>query len=80
MGTNGLSREAGVTGHDWEIAQVKKAMIKSAEKTAILCIAEKIGVEKTIQVCPLISIEYLCTDLEPSDCKLEELGGQFKVL
>jgi DeoR/GlpR family transcriptional regulator of sugar metabolism len=80
MGTNGLSRGAGVTERDWEIAQVKKAMIKSAKKTAILCIGEKIGVEQKIQVCPLTSIEYLCTDLEPSDFKLEAFGSQFKIL
>ena len=80
MGTNGLSYSAGVTEHDWEIAQVKKAMIKSAEKTVILCIAEKIGVEQKIQVCPLSSIEYVCTELDPKDCQLEEIGGQLSVL
>jgi hypothetical protein len=55
-------------------------MIKSAGKTAILCIGEKIGVEQKIQVCPLSSIEYVCTELEPTDCPLEKSGGPFKVL
>src|SRR5690606_2053743 len=40
LGTNGLSLEEGITESDWEVVQVKKAMIKATQKMAILSIAE----------------------------------------
>src|SRR5690606_11597135 len=43
MGTSALHPTEGVTDTDWEINQLKKAMIASSKKTAILCISEKLG-------------------------------------
>src|SRR5690606_16885384 len=42
LGANGISLKGGFTDSDWEVAQIKKAMLKSANKTAILCISEKL--------------------------------------
>jgi DeoR/GlpR family transcriptional regulator of sugar metabolism len=67
IGTNGLSINEGVTDNDWEVVQVKKAMLKSAEKTALLSISEKLATVQRMQVCPLNSIHYLITELDPAD-------------
>ncbi len=80
MGTNALSLDEGVTDHDWEIVQVKKAMVKSANQTVLLCIGEKLGIAKKIQVCPLSSIDYLLTELDPCDGRLKKYSGFFRIL
>ncbi|MNH27760.1 HTH-type transcriptional repressor GlcR [compost metagenome] len=66
LGTNGLSLENGVTDSDWEAVQVKKAMIKSARKTVIVSIAEKLESTQNLKVCDLNSVHYLITDLDPT--------------
>lgn len=70
MGTNGLSIEAGISDSDYEVVQVKKAMIKCAKRTAIVSIAEKLDSVQKMKVCNLNAVHYLITDLDPSDTAL----------
>jgi DeoR/GlpR family transcriptional regulator of sugar metabolism len=70
MGTNGISLQDGITDSDWEVVQIKKAMINSAEKTAVMSIAEKINSIHKMKVCNLNAINYVITDLEPKHPQL----------
>lgn len=79
LGTNGISIEEGVTDMDWEVVQVKQQMIRSARKTAILTIAEKIGSVQNLTVCNLNAVDYLITELPAADPKLEKYQQLFKV-
>lgn len=56
----------GVSEIDWEIAQIKKAMIESSQKVIGLCKSEKINMVKPVQLCPLTSLHSLITELDPS--------------
>ena len=80
LGTNGLALNEGITDYDWEVAQVKKAILKSAEKSAVLSISEKLDTVQKVQVCKLSSIDYLITELYPNDEKLESYHSTSKVL
>jgi DeoR/GlpR family transcriptional regulator of sugar metabolism len=80
LGTNGLSVNEGITDHDWEVAQVKKAILRSAEKTALLSISEKLGTVQKVQVSKLSSIDYLITERPSHDEKLEAYRSLCKVL
>lgn len=80
LGTNGLSLTEGVTDYDWEVAQVKKAIIRSAAKCAVLSISEKLGTIQKVQVCKLNSIDYLVTELSANDEKLKPYSHVCKVL
>lgn len=80
IGTNGLSVQEGVTDNDWEVVQVKKAMVKSAEKTAVLSISEKLDTAQRMQVCPLTSIHCLITELNPTDNYLNVYKKYFNLL
>lgn len=71
LGANGISLEEGVTDSDWEVVQVKKAMIKSSTKSAILCIGEKLDSVQKMKVCNLNAIDYLITDLKPNSSLLQ---------
>jgi DeoR/GlpR family transcriptional regulator of sugar metabolism len=79
LGTNGISLNEGVTDLDWEVVQVKKEMIKSAKKLAVLSIAEKLGSLQNLSVCSLNDVDYLITELNPDDPKLSKYAKIFKV-
>ena len=80
LGTNGLSVREGITDHDWEVVQIKKSMLQSAKKSAVLSISEKLGSVQNLQVCNLISIDYLVTELPRSDDRLKPFGTICKVI
>lgn len=71
IGANSLSVSEGLTDSDWEIVQVVKAMIRSSQKIAVLCIAEKLNTSQKMKICDLNAIDYLITEADPSDPVLE---------
>jgi DeoR/GlpR family transcriptional regulator of sugar metabolism len=80
VGANGFSLKEGLTDTDWEVVQVKKAIIRSAATTAVLSIEEKIGVAQKLQICPLRSVGCLVTSLRPGDKKLSTYARFVKIL
>lgn len=65
LGANGIDAKEGITDSDWEVVQVKKAMIKSSAKVVILSIAEKLNSVQKMRVCHLNQVTHFITDLEP---------------
>lgn len=80
LGTNSLSVDEGVTDSDWEVVQVKKAMIRCSNKTAILSIAEKLNSAQKMRVCSLNAISYLVTDLDPTHTGLSKFSQIVEVV
>jgi len=70
MGTSAIHPEDGLTDTDWEINQLKKVMMSSAKKTAVLCIAEKLNSSLRLKVAGLDQISYLITEIEPESPEL----------
>jgi DeoR/GlpR family transcriptional regulator of sugar metabolism len=71
LGVNAIDIESGITDNDWEVVQVKKAMIESAQHVVVLTIAEKINSSQPFHVCPAERIDTLITELPPDDPLLE---------
>jgi DeoR/GlpR family transcriptional regulator of sugar metabolism len=71
LGINAINIENGVSDNDWEVVQIKKAMIESAQRLVCLTIAEKINSQQPIQVCDIQKIDTLITELPPDDPVLE---------
>jgi DeoR/GlpR family transcriptional regulator of sugar metabolism len=80
MGVNAVSLENGFSDIDWETVQVNKAMIKVADKTAVLAISEKLNISKRYRVADLHDISYLITELNPGDDELVEYRKQIKII
>src|SRR5690606_37361846 len=80
LGTNSLSIEEGLTDSDWEIIQIKKAMLRCSEKTALLSISEKLNSVQKMKVCGLSNIQYLITDLDPTHEALTKFAKQVQVV
>lgn len=80
LGTNSLSIEEGITDSDWEVVQIKRAMIKCSKNLAILTINEKLNSNQKMRVAPLKEVTYLVTDLDPKDKILKEFANHVKVV
>ncbi|AEI51567.1 transcriptional regulator, DeoR family [Runella slithyformis DSM 19594] len=72
MGFNGLDPTVGVTLRNYEESVLKQKMAKSAKKTAICAITEKIHTIETYKVCDLHEIDILVTAVKPSDPMLND--------
>ncbi|MCY1314164.1 hypothetical protein D9M70_647740 [compost metagenome] len=70
MGTSAIHPEDGLTDTDWEINQLKKAMLSCSKKTAVLCISEKLNISLRLKVAGLEQISYLITELSPKEAQL----------
>jgi len=71
MGVNAINVKNGITDNDWDIVQIKKAMIEASQKTICMTISEKIDSFQPIQVCPITGIDILVTELDPNDPVLD---------
>ena len=72
LGTSALHPTEGLTDTDWEINQLKKAMLAASKKTAILCISEKLNIALRLKVSGLENINYLVTELSKEEKQMEE--------
>ena len=67
MGINAIDVNHGITDNDWDVVQLKKAMIESAQKVICLSISEKVNSFQPIKVCDVKEIDTLITELDPDD-------------
>jgi DeoR/GlpR family transcriptional regulator of sugar metabolism len=66
LGINAIDIKNGITDNDWDVVQLKQAMITSSQKTVCLTIAEKLNTFQPIQICKLKDIDILITELAPN--------------
>lgn len=76
LGINGLNLSYGLTDNDWEIVEIKKAMIEASQKLVLLSISEKINTSQRIRICETKEIDVLITELKPTS----ELLNEYKKL
>ena len=66
LGINAIDPEHGLTDNDWDVVQVKKAMIQSSKKVVALTISEKVNSLQKIKVAPIEDLDIMITELSPS--------------
>ena len=67
LGINAIDTEHGLTDNDWDVVQVKKAMIQSSKKVVALTIAEKINTQQKLKIGDLDLLDIMITELNPDD-------------
>jgi DeoR/GlpR family transcriptional regulator of sugar metabolism len=72
LGTGYMDLEKGITELDWEVAQMKKAMVKSSKKLVSLTISKKLNTFNRFKVCNAIAVDTLVTELEPNSPELKK--------
>lgn len=63
LGINAIHPQHGITDNDWDVVQLKQAMIESSQKVVCLTISEKINSIQPIHICDLDKIDILITEL-----------------
>lgn len=71
IGTNSVDIEHGLTDTDWEILEVKRAMMKASEKNILLTISEKLNTHQRLTCCKIEDIDILITELSTSESILQ---------
>lgn len=71
LGASGLDVDAGLMEIDWEISQLKKAIVRICDKVVILSTAEKIDTKQRFLVCGLDKINHLITEVNPNESLLQ---------
>ena len=67
IGTGYVDSLHGLTEFDWDIVQVKKAVIKASKKTVLLCISEKLNSQHRYKTCDISAINTMITELDPEN-------------
>ena len=76
LGTSYLDSDSGLTEFDWEVVQLKKAMINSSKRIISLTISEKLGTTQRYNICNAEAINTLITELYPDDPKLNKFHNR----
>lgn len=80
LGANALDAKAGLTETDYGVVQVKKAMIESSRQLAVLTISEKLNTVFKMKLCSPAKINFLITELDPTDKKLSSYKKNMTLL
>jgi len=75
LGVNAIDIEYGITDSEWDIVQLKQAMIESSAKVVVLTISEKVNTARRLKVCNVKDIDVLITELKPDDPMLRPYAG-----
>ena len=67
LGINAIDVEHGLTDNDWDVVQVKRAMMQSSKKIVALTIAEKINSFQKIRIAGIEELDSMITDMDPGD-------------
>ena len=76
MGVNGIDAKEGLTIRHYEESLMKQKMMQASRKTVCCLIEEKFKVQESYKVCNFQEIDYLITNLRPSDMILEEFQNK----
>ena len=71
LGINAIDLNHGITDNDWDVVQLKQAMIDASQKTVCLTISEKLNSFQPIKICKTSNIDILITELPPDDPLLQ---------
>ena len=76
IGTGYVDSSYGLTEFDWDIVQVKKAVIKASKKTILLSISEKLNSQHRYKTCDINAINTMITELNPNNERLNLFRDQ----
>ncbi|WP_190809229.1 DeoR/GlpR family DNA-binding transcription regulator [Flagellimonas sp. S3867] len=76
IGTGYVDASYGLTEFDWDIVQVKKAVIKASKKTILLSISEKLNSQHRYKTCDINAIGTMITELDPDNERLNLFRNQ----
>jgi DeoR/GlpR family transcriptional regulator of sugar metabolism len=79
LGTNSIDT-GGVSDMEWEVIEVKRAMLESSEVNVSLAISEKLNTRQRLRVCKLDELDHLITELEPDNALVSPYRDKVNVI
>lgn len=76
MGVNGIDPKQGLTIRHYEESLMKQKMMQASKKTVCCVIEEKFKVQESYKVCNFDDIDYLITNLKPTEAALADFQHQ----
>jgi DeoR/GlpR family transcriptional regulator of sugar metabolism len=76
LGTGYVDAIHGLTEFDWDVVQLKKAVIRASKKTILLCISEKLNSQHRFKTCDINEINTMITELSPENSLLNRFRNQ----
>ncbi|MGB5698490.1 DeoR/GlpR family DNA-binding transcription regulator [Muriicola sp.] len=76
IGTGYVDSLHGLTEFDWDVVQLKKAVIQASKKTILLCISEKLNSQHRFKTCDINAINTMITELDPENTLLNLFRNQ----
>jgi DeoR/GlpR family transcriptional regulator of sugar metabolism len=71
IGTGYVDPVYGLTEFDWDIVQLKKAVIEASKKTVLLSISEKFNSQHRYKTADINAVNSMITELEPTNTALD---------
>ena len=70
IGTGYVDALHGLTEFDWDVVQVKKAVIAASRKVILMCISEKLNSQHRYRTCDISAVNTIITELDPQSNRL----------
>lgn len=70
LGSSGIHIDSGLMEIDWEISQLKRAIVEVSDKVIVMSTLEKIDTKQRFLVCGLDNIDVLITEKDPATAEL----------
>jgi DeoR/GlpR family transcriptional regulator of sugar metabolism len=70
IGTGYVDALHGLTEFDWDVVQVKKAVVEASRKVVLLCISEKLNSQHRYRTCDISAVNTIITELNPDSGRL----------
>ncbi len=71
ISTGYIDPSHGLSEFDWEVVQIKRAIVKSSRKAILLCISKKFNSQQNYKCVNVSEIDTLVTELDPNNLLLE---------
>lgn len=72
LGTGHLDPDFGLSEFDWEVVELKQAIIRASRKVVSLTLSAKLNSSQRYKVADLNAIQTLVTELDPCDSRLDK--------
>ncbi len=71
ISTGYIDPSHGLSEFDWEVVQIKRAIVQASRKTILLCISKKFNSQQKYKCVSVTDIDTLVTELDPDDLLLD---------
>jgi len=80
LGTGSIGHLEGITEGSYDVSLIKRSIVTASDMVISLATANKLGKRQSYTICKASEIDYLITELAPSDSRLAEFSKMGAVL